>query len=166
MIRSRRRAFLIIHVMAALSLLFVGITIAYQLSARIMKVHSHERRLSNEEAIVRHVADRVQRDVERADRATIQRDETGIHLRLVNDDTTITYTVAEKTVTRTVQIDGDRMVSAVWTPSWTQTDFRIETIGSRPRIVWMTFVTTWTYDRLPRTRKLVAAAALQRTQRP
>lgn len=159
MMRHRRRALLLVNMVALLPLMAVTAAMAYGLSARVWRVQAVERRRSNRDATLRHLVRRVQRDVRAAATATVERDATGTRLALKQGDAVVTYRVVGGRVTRGV--GGAPAGAGVWVLERTTLDFVLEEIDGVPRLVWLRFVTrSWIRDRVPPADPLGVAATL------
>lgn len=147
--RRPRRAYMLVHIITWLPLIATGTTVAFMISAQSLRLQARERAQIATESVTLDLVRRIQMDARAAERAAVGPADAGAisSLTLVGQEGTICYQVKENIVTRTRTVGGQVESGYTWNLGNGLLVFRIESIGTSPGLVWMTFV-----ERVPRDR--------------
>jgi len=140
---------MLVHIITWLPLIATGTTIAFMISAQSLRLQARERAQIATESVTLDLVRRIQTDARAAEKATVAAVEAEgtCSLTLASQDGMVCYQVKENLVTCTRTIGGQVESSYTWNLGNGLLVFRIESIGTSPGLVWMTFV-----DRVPRDR--------------
>jgi len=136
---TRRRGLTLIHMITILPIIAAIFTVCFQLSSRGMRLQCLESRQISDDARVRDMLRRIQRDVGLADIAVVEKTGEAVQLKLTRSGGEVLYKSDAGGVTRTEVIVGEVEQTFSWTMERVRLDFMIEEVRSRPGVVWILF---------------------------
>ena len=144
----------LLPIMAAISVVGFG------LISQSFRVQGYEQRLINDEARMNDLVRRLQADVGRAATVRLDQAQNSLALQLGGPAGAITYEATGSRVRCSERVGDESVTRSEWAFEQTEVAFQIESIGSRPAVVWSTFTITAPAPRGPEEERQLAAAAL------
>jgi len=159
---KRAYAYSLVEILVCLPILGTASTLGFMLVAQGLKMDGQEKRDLVAQAAFQDVVRRFQMDVRNADQVTPSEPagERTSAIMLTRGSRRVSYKYENRRMIRT-EFTGDRKENIYqWVMDKSEPAFRVEKIGSTPRLVWMTAMMTVPTDHGPDVSRSFAVAAI------